>query len=116
MSTALDRMQERVLSFALGTFILSFLAWAGWVSVTLMNNPTRHETIEMIENFAPYVKDQAIIMRAIDTMQDHSKEMQASLDKNTAVIQEVSGLLKALHPLVLGAGNGRYNRSIYPGE
>ena len=92
--------KDRIAWSALSGLIIGGVSWASWVSIRMQDSVSHKELEDMVEVYAPYTKDRAMIQTQLDSIQMIHKDLVSVIDRNTSAIQQIDRSLVRISTIV----------------
>lgn len=93
MDSRINLELTNVLKALIGFIIGGGITWAGWVSISLAGQPTRGETINLIQTTSPYIQDRAMIIKAVEKTNVTNDRLREAIENNTVAITKLQTII-----------------------
>jgi len=78
------KLPSKYVTIVFSTLLSAAIGFNAWAVAALYERPTKDDVTEMIEDKSPYMRDRAMILRALDEIQKDIREL-------TKAIRETHG-------------------------
>lgn len=94
---------DKVVFMVLGVLLTGTLSWSAYLSSAVSANakdilarPNRDEVGRLIETNAPYMRDRALILSAVDDSKQNSRALREAIQANTQAVIELRAVIDAI--------------------